>query len=268
MRPLFIFLIVSVSLISFAGCEECESDTRPDLLVPDYITPDLVQKYFNAFDYSGSSYRNEYYFSSAWQRSGPYYIPANLMMPYLPSPNLVYPYYDPYGRFYITGADYANGIYEVFFSNGLWNQGGWIYWGQFNNGLYTGDVVTVYKYVFNEPNPTAGSLCKPQTAGSSTIRIKVVNGESEQVNDQSMPDIAPNSYGVTSSQFMVNQFGIYEITSTADINDDVNERNEENNDEPDKPGGEFGGFSKAAYGLMVEGKNISETKTVTFLNDK
>jgi len=64
-RKALLIIIPLIMFLMLSSCD-CHEKAKPDLLIPEWVTPDLVQKYFNPFDQSGNSYRNEWYCSASY----------------------------------------------------------------------------------------------------------------------------------------------------------------------------------------------------------
>lgn len=229
------------SLIFLASCT-CTEETRPDLLIPETLTPDLVQKYFNPWDLTGQSYPNEFYSSSRWQSNGPFQVPASIVNYYLPyyyypygTPLFYFPYYDPYGRFTIFSYNSFTDCYDIMFVAGLYNQYGYLYYGQYSAGLQLGDILTIYKYAFNDQPDDFGSLssCKEVQVKTTTFNIHVSNTTTSTSQDfqGDLPSIPPNTYQIISTDYLLTETGYYDISAKVDLNNENEESDENNNEE-------------------------------------
>lgn len=179
-------------------------ERKPDLSIPDYLTPDIVKRLFNPFDNSGNSYRNESFYSDSWKKNGPFIIPKqniNIFIDFynnydLSLNNLImmnsssvqyelpysYQYRDFHNRFRIAGQNLTDNVYGVpcyivYFNNGLWNQGGYVCWGGYPpTPLVVGETFEVCKWVINENGSTPCQVIK-----KSKARIIVLGADEKDV---------------------------------------------------------------------------------------
>jgi hypothetical protein len=276
-----IFLI-SLLFFLLACCKEeqikktlppCER--KPDLSIPDYLTPDIVKSNFNPFDNSGISYRNELFYSDSWKKNGPFIIPKkninvfinfynnydfslnNLIVMNSSSVQYELPYSYQYGdfhnRFRIAGQNLTDNVYGVpcyivYFNNGLWNQGGYVYWGGYPaTPLVVGETFEVCKWVFNENGITPCQMIKKSKAritvlGANEKDVQInpdntlIKNESSESNivkvDSYTPEFKTNEKcQMSRTKFRINKPNYYFTLQSviADIDNEIDEANENNN---------------------------------------
>lgn len=188
-------LLATCAILSGCTCEELP---KPNLSIPYTVT------ITNPYNGAVGTYINEWYYCPRFAQPWPCYYDCN----YVP-----------------------NG----YTCNGWNNQNGYFYWGQCIPPLQPGDVVTVYKYIFNiAPVVNNPSYCKDagsSLAGISTTRIivKDENGNSVETNDKQQAEIPAGGYDVFTYQITYGQNGAYTYEVITDFFHTVDESDTSDN---------------------------------------
>ena len=265
--------IILFSLLFLSCCKKkaehlppCD-DGKPDLIVPEYLTPDIIRKNINPYDFTGLTYRNIQFYSNSWSKHGPYFIPMNFMVSkgFIDYRGVTYfnqiqdglivdlnfQYFDPISRFRIVGrksTDNGFGVpcFIVYFYNGLWNNGGYVYDdGLLPTPLAVGETFIVNKFVFNEPGVpcreikdnslyfiVGGAKAQDVQTDSKSTVVNIKPNESDIVQIKTYtPPMKDMKFVMTATKFKINKPNYYfSIESViADIDNEVDEANENNN---------------------------------------